>query len=54
LVRWTCSNITPLTLDQWKNGLIGGKYLSEPDLKKLLAVTIERRLFGPTHGAPNL
>jgi len=44
-VRWTCSNTTPLTLDQWKKAL-SPDYLSEADLKKLLSVKVDRRFIG--------
>lgn len=44
-VRWTCSNNTPLTLDQWKSALLDG-YLSEADLKKMLSVKVDRPIFG--------
>ena len=44
-VQWTCSNTTPLTLDQWKKAL-SPEYLSDADLKKLLSVTVDRRFIG--------
>lgn len=44
-VRWTCSNNTPLTLDQWKSALLDG-YLSETDLTKMLSVKVDRPIFG--------
>jgi Tfp pilus assembly major pilin PilA len=44
-VRWTCSNTTPLTLDQWMKAL-SPRYLSEAELKKLLSVTEERKFIG--------
>lgn len=44
-VRWTCSNTTPLTLDQWKKVLSPG-YLSDADLKKMFSVTFDRRFIG--------
>lgn len=44
-VRWTCSNTTPLTLDQWKQAL-SPEYLSGADLKKMLSVTFDRRFIG--------
>jgi len=44
-VRWTCSNTTPLTVDQWKNA-ISPEYFSERELKKFLTVTFGRPLSG--------
>jgi len=44
-VQWTCSNTTPLTLDQWKRAL-SPDYLSEADLKKMLSVKVARKFIG--------
>ncbi|MFZ4778191.1 MAG: hypothetical protein ACOYM3_22700, partial [Terrimicrobiaceae bacterium] len=44
-VQWTCSNTTPLTLEDWKKA-ISPEYLSETDLKKMLSVKVDRRFFG--------
>lgn len=44
-VQWTCSNTTPLTLDQWKRAL-SPEYFSAVDLKKMLGVTCDGRFFG--------
>lgn len=41
-VRWTCSNTTPITLDQWKRALVP-EYLSGAELKKMLSVKADRR-----------
>lgn len=44
-VQWTCSNSTPLTLDQWKK-LLSPEYLSAVDFNKLLTVTCDGRFSG--------
>lgn len=44
-VRWTCSNTTPLTLEQWKKAL-SPDYLTEADMKKILSVTVDRKFIG--------